>query len=381
MLLSALLLPILASHALAGCIYYKRDADALPNPHVTEKPHGDIQDLIKRQDHDEDDDSRELIGDLKTGITTPIGKTIANIILRKESGESQVKTKPPKDPSTCVPGTCCIWHQVSAELTKIFRGKNGRCNDLARAAVRLGFHDAATWSKRLAESGQDFGGADGSLVLFNEVTRLDNRGLEAIVKKMAAIQKKYKVGMADLIQYGSIHATVTCPLGPRVRAFIGRKDATQASPEGLLPDVHADPASLVALFQDKTVVPHDLVALLGAHSTSRQFFVDKTRQRQPQDSTPAIWDVKFYGETLQPSPPRNVFRFPSDIALSTFNATKDEWQEFVNDQGHWNEDYATSYIRLSMLGVNNINNLTECTETLPSARPVFAGKDEAGAIE
>jgi hypothetical protein len=28
-------------------------------------------------------------------------------------------------------------------------------------------------------------------------------------------------------------------------------------------------------------------------------------------------------------------------------------------------DYATAYTRLSLLGVNNINNLTECTHVLP----------------
>lgn len=42
---------------------------------------------------------------------------------------------------------------------------------------------------------------------------------------------------------------------------------------------------------------------------------------------------------------------------------------FVSDQSHWNSDYAAAYIRLSLLGVNNINDLMECTATLPDARP------------
>lgn len=38
-----------------------------------------------------------------------------------------------------------------------------------------------------------------------------------------------------------------------------------------------------------------------------------------------------------------------------------------------NGDYAQSYTRLSLLGVKNINNLTECSRVLPVARPDFFG--------
>jgi hypothetical protein len=36
--------------------------------------------------------------------------------------------------------------------------------------------------------------------------------------------------------------------------------------------------------------------------------------------------------------------------------------ESKEGQEHWNEDYAYSYIKLSLLGANNINSLTECTK-------------------
>lgn len=94
---------------------------------------------------------------------------------------------------------------------------------MARAAVRLGFHDAGTWSEGLADAGSDFGGADGSFILFNEVTRSENRGLEGIDAYARKLLRKYPVGVADLIQYMAIHATVTCPLGPRIRMFVGRR--------------------------------------------------------------------------------------------------------------------------------------------------------------
>jgi hypothetical protein len=66
---------------------------------------------------------------------------------------------------------------------------------MARAAIRLGFHDAGTWSQKLAAAGQDFGGADGSFVLFNEILRKENRGLELITIMAIAYKVKYGVGM------------------------------------------------------------------------------------------------------------------------------------------------------------------------------------------
>jgi hypothetical protein len=142
--------------------------------------------------------------------------------------------------------------------------------------------------------------------------------------------------MADLIQMGATVATVVCPLGPRIRSFVGRKDNAKAGPTGLLPDVNDSADKLVKLFQAKTIDPHDLAALVGAHTTSQQHFVNTARDGDPQDSTPGIWDVKFYGETVSTTPPR-VFKFASDVVLSKDARVKDEWQEFINGQAHWNE--------------------------------------------
>ena len=60
----------------------------------------------------------------------------------------------------------------------------------AKLAIRLGFHDAGTWSSKLAASGQDFGGADGSIALAPaEIKRAENNGLQDIVKQMQIWQK------------------------------------------------------------------------------------------------------------------------------------------------------------------------------------------------
>jgi hypothetical protein len=232
----------------------------------------------------------------------------------------------------------------------------------------------------LADNGKDYGGADGSIALSKEEEfRAENKGLGDIIKLARVWQKKYGVGMGDLIQFMAIHAVVTCPLGPRIRFFVGRKDSNKAAPDGLLPDVNDDADTLIQLFEDKTILPHDLVALLGAHTTSQQFFVDSSRKGAPQDGTPGVWDALFYNQTLGTGPlPKEVMRFPSDIVLSKDPRTADEWEQFngPDGQSHWNEDYAASYIRLSMLGVNQMNDMKECTKVLPMPSPQFKGEGE-----
>lgn len=115
--------------------------------------------------------------------------------------------------------------------------------------------------------------------------QIDNNGLADIANQALLWAKLFNVGVADIIQFGAAHAVVTCPLGPRVRTFVGRKDSTQAAPQGLMPSVTMSADQIISLFEDKTIQPHDLAALLGAHSTSQQFNVDKTKAGFSQDST------------------------------------------------------------------------------------------------
>lgn len=335
---------------------------------------------------DPNDDGSQLgvlIGDIKDGGKTPIGKTIARILLEQGSAESiENKYTPPAFPgqSACKKDTCCQWYWAANTMASAFLGQNGRCNSLAREAIRLGFHDAGTWSQKLAAQGKDYGGADGSIVLAaEEMKRKDSKGLQEIVDQMWAWSSQFSVGMADLIQFAAAVAVVTCPLGPRMRVFVGRKDSLKAAPDGLLPGVNDSADKLISLFEDKTITPHMLSALLGAHTTSEQFFVDPKRAGAPQDGTPGVWDTLFYNQTLGLGPlPKEVFRFPSDVVLAKDPRTADEWRSFsgTGGQKHWNEDYAFAYTRLSLLGVNNINDLKECTKVLPMARTSFKGAGE-----
>jgi hypothetical protein len=149
-----------------------------------------------------------LIGDIKNGGKTPVGKAIARILLEKEPGQSTSESY--RIPGyfgsdKCKADTCCVWAHISNQLTGLFRGPSNRCNKYARAAIRLGFHDAGAW-----QEGLTYGGADGSIVLaVGELQRPENKGLEDIVKVLWDIQRKFGVGMADMIQFASKHAVVS----------------------------------------------------------------------------------------------------------------------------------------------------------------------------
>ncbi|KAF1923059.1 class II peroxidase [Didymella exigua CBS 183.55] len=277
-------------------------------------------------------ESKQLIGDLRTLKDTQlasIGKDIKAILLSQPNAESNIiDTSIPAGSlgsAACKADLCCDWKRISYEMTAKSNGTSGRCTKLARQAVRLGFHDAG-------------------------VCCADNNGLAAIAdliwyKNMQTWYKKYPphgVGMADLIQMGANVANVICPLGPRIRSFVGRKDNSRAGPTGLLPGYTDSAGTLLKLFAAKTIDAHDLVALVGAHTTSQQHSVDHTREGDPQDSTPGIWDIESYSETTGAAAPR-VLRPASDINLSEDPRPAPEWADFSDPssgQEHWNDDYA-----------------------------------------
>ena len=208
--------------------------------------------------------------------------------------------------TACHADTCCVWSFISQDLANLFLADDGTCNPLARQAVRFGFHDAAAWS---TTSG--IGGADGSLLLSpDEINRSENNGMQQIQQTGLQIIAKYAalgyvVGAADLAQYMHNLATVVCPLGPRSFTFVGRIDSAVANPTGLIPNVNQSAPDLVQLFVDKTFRPQDLIALIGAHTVANQFFDDPSPANvgKPLDSTPGIWDVKFYSQG-QGNPPQ-----------------------------------------------------------------------------
>jgi hypothetical protein len=188
------------------------DPNEVADPNEAEDPN-EVEDPNEIEDPAEEIEvEAPLIGDIKDGGTTPIGQVIARIITAQEPGQSSVggyRIPGQLGSAKCKADTCCVWSFVSMQLTNVFRGQSGRCNKYARAAIRLGFHDAGTW-----EEGLDYGGADGSIILAKEeMARPDNRGLQDIVRVLGNLHrqtfKQHGVGMADLIQFAAKHAVVS----------------------------------------------------------------------------------------------------------------------------------------------------------------------------
>jgi len=183
---------------------------------------------------------------------------------------------------------------------------------------------------------------------------------------LGPLATQFNVGVADLIQFSAAVAVVTCPEGPTVQTFVGRNDSSTPAPPNLLPSVFASGESLYELFLAKGISAEELAALVGAHTCSKEFFVTANSPGIPQDTTPGIWDVDFYGQTVQSTPPAGVFVFPSDSNLAAHPVVGPQFHGFVNNQGKWTGKFAKAMTHLSTLGVSGgTSQLIDCTSALP----------------
>lgn len=94
-----------------------------------------------------------------------------------------------------------IWGKISKDLVMKYTAgvPGGQCNDFARAAIRIAFHDCASWNLQLGTSA----GCDGSLYLAKEYNRRENAGLQNTVPQMGQLAQSYGVGVADFFQFAA----------------------------------------------------------------------------------------------------------------------------------------------------------------------------------
>ncbi|KAJ7896677.1 heme peroxidase [Mycena olivaceomarginata] len=253
---------------------------------------------------------------------------------------------------------CKPWYAIrDAIMGGIY---HGRCGDPARAAVRLAFHDAGTFSLALQAAGRPNGGADGSLLVDpNEVLRPDNNGLQNIVSLLKPLPGQFNVSPGDVLH-------LACPGGPAIKTYIGRKAPKNIAPDGLLPNTNSPVKVLTDRFADMGFSIRELMALIGAHTAGKQRFVNLARAQSPFDSTVNIWDVRFYSETQSSSVAAGTFRLPSDVNFSHNATTQKDYNRFVGKQDNWGREYADAHEKMSLLGVDK-STLTDCTEILPQS--------------
>ncbi|KAF2280551.1 heme peroxidase [Westerdykella ornata] len=267
--------------------------------------------------------------------TTSALKAPVNPAGRKE-------TKHGDDWASCPP----VWDEISATLTREYLA-NGQCTDAARGAIRAAFHDCFN------------GACDGSLILADECSRSENRGLPRVCGSLAELAKEKKVGVADLIQFAAAHAIKTCG-GPTVPVKIGRKDSHKASPVGQIPPHNTTAKSLMNHFAAKGFSVTDLVALVGAHSTAKQFATDPAAAGASLDSTPGQWNNEYYAEVKRGTAP---FILEADKSLAEDLLSGVPFSLFAVSQSAWAAAFVPAMAKLSMLGVGG--DLTDCTSALP----------------
>ncbi|KAF2421800.1 heme peroxidase [Tothia fuscella] len=254
-------------------------------------------------------------------------------------------------PSILTPRASCpaVWTQISADLTKLFV-TGLTCNDNARAAIRGVFHDCFPQ-----------GGCDGSLALFpEELSRSENSPMTATMNALKALAVKHNVGVADMLMFAGSHAVISCPGGPKTTTYIGRTDATGPAPTGQLPAHDVPAAAAKARFAAKGFSSQDLAALIGSHSTSKQFLVDPKRAGASQDSTPGIWDILYYGQLILKLAP---FSFIADKNLLADADTGKYMKTFSVSKRSWDDAFAPAMAKMELLGPEFTK--VDCTGALP----------------
>ncbi|KAF2843180.1 class II peroxidase [Patellaria atrata CBS 101060] len=256
-------------------------------------------------------------------------------------------------PESLRPRATCpaVWSDVSKDLIALFK-VTGACNADARHAIRAAFHDCFN------------NGCDGSIYLAQEYNRPENVGTPDVVKKLGTLATFRRVGVADMIQFANAVAIATCPSGPRIPAYVGRKDSSVAATEGQLPSPFASGDTLVAQFKAKGFTPTEFAALLGAHTVSEQLHVDSSKVGATQDDTPGQWDNKYFQQTIDGSAP---FRFQSDINVANHAETSSKFRSYASSQAAWNRDFIPAVTKMSVLGVSGgVGALTDCSQYIPA---------------
>ncbi|KAI1779650.1 putative class II peroxidase [Hypoxylon cercidicola] len=238
------------------------------------------------------------------------------------------------------------WTDVATDLKTSFI-TDGKCNDDARAAIRLAFHDCFP------------GSCDGSIILANECSdRAENTQLVDICSSLGDKATQFGVGTADLIQFAAAFGVAACTNGPVVSVVVGRTDSSDANPTGQMPGFNDDAASIVSAFAAKGFSVTELVALVGAHTAAKDLNGDGL------DDTTSEWDTEFYTQTADGTAPSSL---NSDKNLSNGTDTSSDWNTFGSDSSAWAAAFVPAMEKMGLLGISDTSSFTDCSSVLTDA--------------
>ncbi|KAL0958842.1 hypothetical protein HGRIS_014160 [Hohenbuehelia grisea] len=285
------------------------------------------------------------------------------------------------DGRTTANAACCVLFPILDDIQEnLFDG--GECGEEVHESLRLTFHDAIGISPT-----KGGGGADGSIVIFDEIETAfhANGGIDDIVDVQKPFIAKHGITAGDFIQFAGAVGVSNCAGAPRLNFFLGRPNATKASPDLLVPEPFDSITNILARFKEVGFSPAEVVALLGSHTIAAADHVDETIPGTPFDSTPGVFDTQLFIEvqlrgTLFPgtggnqgevqSPLRGEIRLQSDHDLARDSRTACEWQSFANNQAKLQSAFKAAMLKLSILG-HKQSDLIDCSDVIPVPKPVI----------
>ncbi|GJE95279.1 lignin peroxidase precursor [Phanerochaete sordida] len=288
--------------------------------------------------------------------------------------------------ATVSDASCCAWFDVLDDIQQnLFQG--AQCGAEAHESIRLVFHDSIAISPAMEAQGKfGGGGADGSIMIFDDIETAfhPNIGLDEIVNLQKPFVQKHGVTPGDFIAFAGAVALSNCPGAPQMNFFTGRAPATQAAPDGLVPEPFHTVDQIINRVNDAGEFDElELVWMLSAHSVAAVNDVDPTVQGLPFDSTPGIFDSQFFVETQLrgtafpgsggnqgevESPLPGEIRLQSDHTIARDSRTACEWQSFVNNQSKLVSDFQFIFLALTQLG-QNPDIMTDCSDVIPISKP------------
>ncbi|KAH8091418.1 manganese peroxidase 1 precursor [Cristinia sonorae] len=290
----------------------------------------------------------------------------------------------PDGKNTATNAACCGLFAIRDDIQKNMFG-GGQCNAEAHEALRLTFHDGIAISNKAGNKG----GADGSIMLFDNIeTKFHaNIGLDEVVAFQKPFVAKHNISAADFIQFAGAVAVSNCPGAPRLPFFLGRKPATAAAPDGLVPEPFHTVEQILDRFADagpEGFVDVEVVWALSAHTIAAANDVDPAVPGVPFDSTPSVFDTQFFLETQLrgttfvgkgghqgevQSAVKGVMRLQSDHLLARDTRTNCEWQSFVNNHDKLHDRFIDAWLKISLLG-NDQTKMIDCSEVIPVPKTI-----------
>ncbi|KAK2979767.1 hypothetical protein RJ640_026396 [Escallonia rubra] len=159
--------------------------------------------------------------------------------------------------------------------------------------------------------------------------------------------KHPKISYADLYQLAGVVA-VEVTGGPTIDFVAGRKDSTDCTKEGRLPDAKQGAPHLRDIFYRMGLSDKDIVALSGGHTLGRAHR-ERSGFEGPWTAEPLKFDNSYFVELLKEDS-EGLLKLPTDKALVEDPEFRRYVEIYAKDEEAFFNDYAASHKKLSELG-------------------------------